>query len=44
MKRRSFVMGKQKICASVLGLLILASICFAQAGKEKFHLCLLSCE
>ena len=28
-------MRKQKICASVLGLLILSSICFAQAGKEK---------
>ena len=28
-------MRKQKIGASVLGLLILASICFAQAGKEK---------
>jgi lipocalin-like protein len=28
-------MRKQKICASVLGLLILASICLAQAGKEK---------
>jgi hypothetical protein len=26
---------KQKILVSVLGLLILASICFAQAGKEK---------
>ena len=28
-------MGKQKICASALGLLILSSICFAQAGKDK---------
>ena len=28
-------MIKRKICASVLGLLILASICFAQAGNEK---------
>ena len=28
-------MRKQKICASVLGLLILASLCFAQAGKEN---------
>ena len=25
----------KKICVSVLGLLILASVCFAQAGKEK---------
>ena len=28
-------MRKRKICASVLGLLVLASICFAQADKEK---------
>ena len=28
-------MRKEKICASILGLLLLASICFAQAGKEK---------
>jgi len=26
---------KEKICVSVLGLLILASLCFAQAGKER---------
>jgi hypothetical protein len=26
---------KQKICVSILGLMIFASICFAQAGKEK---------
>ncbi len=34
-KLKEIGMRKQKICASVLGLLILASICFAQAGKEK---------
>src|SRR5262245_28402784 len=28
-------MKKGEICASILGLLILASICFAQTGKEK---------
>jgi len=26
---------KEKICASILGLLLLSSICFAQAGKEE---------
>ena len=28
-------MRERKICASILGLLILTSICFAQAGKEE---------
>ena len=34
-KWKEIYMRKQKICASVLGLLILTSICFAQAGKEE---------
>jgi hypothetical protein len=33
--RKEITVRKQKICASVLGLLILASICFAQTGTEK---------
>ena len=33
--REEIIVREQKIYASVLGLLILSSICFAQAGKEK---------
>ena len=32
---KEITVRKEKICASILGLLLLASICFAQAGKEK---------
>jgi hypothetical protein len=34
-KWKEIIVRKQKICVSVPGLLILASICLAQAGKEK---------
>ena len=33
--RRRSLWETQRICVLILGLLILASICFAQAGKEK---------
>ena len=32
---KEITVRKEKICASILGLLLLASICFAQAGKEE---------
>jgi lipocalin-like protein len=32
---KEITVRKEKICASILGLLLLASICFAQAGKDE---------